>query len=112
MDDQGTNPASGEMVGIGDLAGYWFTDNESGLNETIWLRPDGSASMDFYNVGLFHQEELRWEIIDGGTNIRFTPTPPGWVENVFPTAIYYDHKGRRVIRLCESHEFYFRPAEQ
>ncbi len=110
MDDQGTNREGGGIVSVGDLAGIWSTGHEAGLNERLLLRPDGSAWMDFYNVGLFHQEELRWEIIDGGTKIRFTPTPPGWVENVFPTVIYHDQEGRRVIRLCEGNEYYFEPV--
>jgi hypothetical protein len=84
MDDQSVERQSGKGVGIGDLTGVRFTENPSGLNEAILLKPDGSAEMDFYKVGLFHQGSLRWEIIDAGTKIKFDPTPPGVQPNNLP----------------------------
>jgi hypothetical protein len=113
MDDQVFDRQTVESVSIGDLAGTWFTEKPSGLNEAILLKADGSAEIDCYNVGLFARERFRWEIIDdAGPKIKFDPAPPGWTQSVFEAAIYHDKHGRRFIRLSEGDEFYFTPADE
>jgi hypothetical protein len=102
----------GGMLSTGDLAGIWLTEKASGLNESILLNRDGSGVIEYYNVGLFHCDQFRWEIIDAGTKIKFDPPPHGWVESEFAATIYRDKQGRRVIRLAEGDEFYFKAAEK
>jgi hypothetical protein len=112
MDDQRTDRAGGRMLSVGDLSGTWHTEKASGLNETILLRPDGSGVIEFYNVGLFAREHFHWEITDAGTKLTLNPPPPGWVESVFKADLYHDEQGRRVMRLAEGDEFFFKPAEK